>query len=477
MKTFILTVSLIGVMALNTFAADYTYSATANGNWGASTVWSPNITNGPSTTDNIIGNTSGVNLTLFGGTTTTSFAVNNFEVTTGGLTVVGNTTTKSLSIGGTLTIDSAAGSSGLTVRNGTGAVTLTVNNVSVGSGATLYLGASASLSGVSFSNGVTLNGGNSFVKLNVDGGANLGTITFSGSGAGTILLATSGTAVTKTVTASGITDNGGSGFIYGASQAPSSMTLAINGAGSYSTSASLRDSSGTGAAGGLLAVSMQGGTQTFSGASSYSGGTTVSGGTLLVSNTTGSGVGVGAVSVASGASFGGTGIVALSGSSAISVASGGKLLPGGSGSIGTLTLDFGSTTGGLSLSTGSHMAVDLGGGGSSDTITLLNYTLGDLSVASSVNLDLTNGQMGSFTLFQVYSDGGSTLYNGTISNLSNFVINGLTGTLSGEVMYNDAGIVTLMVIPEPSSIVLMALGLFAFGVLALRYKSAIRFTS
>jgi autotransporter-associated beta strand protein len=51
------------------------------------------------------------------------------------------------------------------------------------------------------------------------------------------------------------------------------------------------------------------GAQTLSGANTYSGGTTVLGGKLMVNNTSGSGTGPGAVSVTSGATLGGSGII------------------------------------------------------------------------------------------------------------------------------------------------------------------------
>ncbi len=57
----------------------------------------------------------------------------------------------------------------------------------------------------------------------------------------------------------------------------------------------------------------------------YSQGTTVKQGTLLVTNTTGSATGTGAVTVMSGASLGGTGIIAPTGTNNVVVQSGGKV--------------------------------------------------------------------------------------------------------------------------------------------------------
>ena len=73
------------------------------------------------------------------------------------------------------------------------------------------------------------------------------------------------------------------------------------------------------------------GTWTITGANTYTGGTTVSSGVLLVNNTTGSGTGLGPVSV-SGGVLTGTGII----SGSVTVSSGGTLAPGNS--LGTLTI-------------------------------------------------------------------------------------------------------------------------------------------
>jgi autotransporter-associated beta strand protein len=72
----------------------------------------------------------------------------------------------------------------------------------------------------------------------------------------------------------------------------------------------------------------------------YAGNTTVSGGTLRVNNTSGSGTGVGSVTVASGGGLGGDGTI----SGAVEIQSGGILAPGnsvGTNTVGALTLDSG----------------------------------------------------------------------------------------------------------------------------------------
>ena len=143
----------------------------------------------------------------------------------------------------------------------------------------------------------------------------------------------------------------------------------------------------------------------------YTGGTTVSSGTLYADNTTsGSATGTGAVSVASGGTLAGTGSITpvVSSGAAVSVSTGGLIMPGGvqSGSTanGNLTLDPTNVTGGSPL----------------------------LSVASSVNattpsLTFTLGAGGSATGENL--SGSKIMVGGSASNIINFNSNGGSGTI------------------------------------------------
>ena len=136
--------------------------------------------------------------------------------------------------------------------------------------------------------------------------------------------------------------SGGSGTaITGASTSTAVTTYAI-GAVNQNSTFNGRIGDGEGAS----ALSKVGtGTLTLTGVNNnYSGGTVVNAGTLLVNNGTGTGAGSGAVTIASGGTLGGAGII----SGAVTVNSGGAFAPGNPLGIltisNTLTLNSGSTT-------------------------------------------------------------------------------------------------------------------------------------
>lgn len=189
---------------------------------------------------------------------------------------------------------------------------------------------------------VTMNG-NRIVTVNAStltvGGGIVGTnYSLTKAGAGTLALNGGNTYVGGTVISNGILQLGSATAIpSGTSLAESltnygtldlngnSITLsAFNGTGIVDTSSggspilTVGDFDANGAfsgtiqnsAGSLALTKTGAGTLTLSGANTYSGGTTVSSGTLAVTNTSGSGTGSGAVTVNSGAAFGGSGAVA-----------------------------------------------------------------------------------------------------------------------------------------------------------------------
>jgi autotransporter-associated beta strand protein len=127
------------------------------------------------------------------------------------------------------------------------------------------------------------------------------------------------------------------------------------------------------------------GVLTLSAANSYAGGTTISSGTLRVNNTTGSGTGSGNVTIASGGTFGGNGII----TGAVTNLSGGHLAPG-FGGIGTNTL------GALTMSSGSFYDFEFTSPANDQTI-----------VSTSGGLTVNGGA------FNLYQPGGTVPYTTT----------------------------------------------------------------
>jgi autotransporter-associated beta strand protein len=133
--------------------------------------------------------------------------------------------------------------------------------------------------------------------------------------------------------------------------------------------------SGTGAVTALKKVGT--GTLTLTNASTYTGGTTINSGILKVNNTTGSGLGTGAVTINSGGILAGTGII----SGAVTVNDGGTLSPGGG--IGTLTLN--ST---VSVLPGATLLIDIDK--SRPKTDILNLT-GSMTMGGKLQLNPLNG--------------------------------------------------------------------------------------
>jgi len=253
-----------------------------------------------------------------------------------------------------------------------------------------------------------------------------GSSTFSNavSGTGGLVQAGSGT---LTLTASNsysggtIISNGtlqlNTGAWFGSGNLTNNGVLVLNSSGNSTVSAAI---SGTGAV--TLAGS---GTVTLTGNNTYSGGTTVNNGTLLMNNSTGSGTGTGAVTVASGSTLSGSGVIG----GAVTINSGGIYAPGNP--VGTLTVSNNFTA---------------------NSGAVLNYTLGTSSdrtiVSSNLNLsgtlNITNGggfTSGTFTLFTY----GGKLTLGALTLA-------LPANASGTINTNTPGQVNLIVASLQSNI-------------------------
>ncbi len=178
--------------------------------------------------------------------------------------------------------------------------------------------------------------------------------------------------------------------------------------------------------------------------STYGGTTTVSTGTLLVngtlSATSGNGSSVGAVTVNSGARLGGSGVINRS----VNISNGGILSAGdinaaGLSQVGTLTLNSG-----LTLNNNSILSFDLANSLSPSDLVAIT---GNLTLDGVINITALSGfGEGTYTLFS---------YTGTL------VDNGLLlGTVPNTFTYSfdttQAGLVRLMVVPEPQTLTLFA---------------------
>ncbi len=193
---------------------------------------------------------------------------------------------------------------------------------------------------------------------------------------------------------------------------------------------------------------------------SYDGGTTVSSGTLLITNTSNSGTGTGAVSVSNGATFGGTGTA----SGAITLAAGGRLSPGnmdeaGVSSVGTftggssLTWNSNSSTGGLFFNLGADQV-------SSDQLALAGaFTKG---TGSTFIFDFTGSTLNSSIAYTLVTFDSIDFVAGDFS-----AINGGAGEFA--VIGNTLVFGNLSAVPEPSAYATL-FGCLAFGATALRRR-------
>ncbi len=226
------------------------------------------------------------------------------------------------------------------------------------------------------------------------------------------------------------------------------------------------------------------GTLILTAANTYGVTTAVTAGTLLANNTTGSATSTGALSVSSGATLGGSGTIAPTGSNGINVS--GVLSPGAAvGSIGTLTFDMSGTTGTATMASGASFAYNLGlsganigSVGSSDMLSITGASASDFTFNSNVIDFLGGGFNGYYKIFDTSSNNANTWsglsFNATtglissglsISNLGS----GLTGTLLVGTASNGGttGDIYAHIVPEPSTAILGSLGV---GLLLVRRR-------
>jgi len=464
-------------------ATNYEWNKGSLGNWNDAANWLPN-TGTPGNADSV------VTPAQFGGIALNIAAPQVTNWTFDSATsqnVLASGANATLTISDTLS-KSEAGTLNF-YKGASNTLDMSVGSVSVGAGR-LSFGVRNNASNVlnSFS-GTSADISGGALDFNVTGSAAIsGTVTMSGGG----MYLSQLSAATRTVSVGAL--SGAAGTVAAndfGNGTNSSGTLALTASSGTATFAGqLKDSGSTSAASSLALQKNNGGTQIFSGNSNtYSGGTVVNAGTLLVNNTSGSGLGTGAVSVAGG-NLGGTGFINPGGANGITVASGAFLAPGAS--IGKLTIGMLGTTGTVDLTAGGDFKFELGTAnvsigtitpGSSDLLEIAGASAGDVAFGGGNNIDLlgTATAEGYYKLFDTSLD--TTTWTGlTVGGITtggNLITGGLTasnygGGLSGELILGDgtagtsAGDIYLHVVPEPATWGLLAFSLTTVLVLRRR---------
>lgn len=394
----------------------------------------------------------------------------------------GSTITNNVSALISANISNGSGGASVLTKTGSGVLTLTGNNTYslatiVGQG-TLSVSSIAN-GGVASSIGAS---SSSDFALQLKNGA---TLLYTGTGSTTnrsMMIDYSGT-----IDASGsgaLKFNNASGVLStntGAA-ANTSRTITLTGTNAGDNTMALRIGNPTGSGSPVTSLAKSGSGQWIitGGTNTYSGGTTISAGTLLVNNTSGSGLGSGAVTV-NGGTFGGTGAFA----GAITVGSGANLHSGGIESIETLG------SGALTMNNNSTFGYEIN---SSVTVSVgadLQKVTGSLNLVGTVTLTLNDlattpvafAQGTKFTLVNytgVWNGGFFTVNGNTVADgdlftvgLNTWIIDydALTGgsNFSGE-FASDSNFVNITAVPEPGTLALFCIGA---GVIIFKRKRCI----
>ncbi len=367
-------------------------------------------------------------------------------------------TSRGVTLGGSNTGDNTITGA---IINNTGTVAVTKSGVGtwVLNGTSSYTGAVNVTNGTLKVNSIKDSGTNSAVGagtlIALGSGSTTGTLVYTGSGddATRSIRVGSGTVGD---TGGGVLNNDGAGalnftaatFNTAVAGVTAARNLTLGGAYSGAVNEIVGDivNNDTGTGGTVSITKAGAATWELSGTNAYTGATTVNGGTLLVS---GSLSGSSAVAVNNGGTLGGTGTVG----GATTVANGGKLSPGASPG----TLFFSSSLDISAVNTASSLVFELGT--SSD---LVDLTAGTLSIGtgtlgfSEFAFSNSGGLVaGTYTLFETENAITGSLDSGDLTG--SFAGGMFLGTLS---LANGDTDLVLTVVPEPSSVALLGLGVF-----------------
>ncbi|MBL9117088.1 MAG: autotransporter-associated beta strand repeat-containing protein [Verrucomicrobiaceae bacterium] len=369
------------------------------------------------------------------------------------------------SLGSGLVTLGSTGGGDASLLNYLGGWTLSNNIVATaGSGGTLTLGytSTADYSGI-FSGSITLNDDLNLRSDAATGFAMRVTGSISGShdltktGPGMLRIEADNTAYTGTTTiAEGTLQlgsfSGSNAGSLGSGQVVNNAILRINRTNNFTIS---NEISGTGSF-----IQAGSGTTILTGQNSYSGGTSVIGGELLINNTTGSATGSGSVTTAVGTTLGGTGTLELTGSNFISI--GGTVSPGIAGSAGVLSMK--AVDGNVTFTSTSSLALELFANAVNDRLFYAGSGLGQLDFTS-----LGAGQI-SVTFASGYTPSAGDTFDlldwTNLAGLSTTQLNLSTAGFDPNWTWDTSqfvasGVVSIIVIPEPSRVLLILLGVVA----------------
>lgn len=334
-------------------------------------------------------------------------------------------------------------------------------NVVASSGGVLTLGyTSGSSFNSRFSGSITLNDDLVLNSASADTfalrltGAISGSHNLTKTGTGTVRLEDNNTAYSGTTTISeGILQLATTGAL-GSGNVINNASLLVSRSNAYTLTNQI---SGTGSL-----TQTGAGTTTLSNANTYSGGTTVINGSLLATNTTGSATGSGVVTTSFGTNLGGTGIIAPTGSSGITI--GGNVAPGATGSnngVGTLT--FTPVDGNVTFQSGSSITWDLMGNHVNDKVIFTASGSGRIDFSAMTPGSLAVAFVGGYTpsLNDSFDLLDWTAVSGLSTSLLNLTTTGLNPSWTWDIsQFTRTGVISITSLaPEPSHLVLLLIGI------------------